>query len=57
MTPIQLRTLINRYRKAHNLPSFTKAAEAVAREIGMQPGSIWALLSGANAISRWWWWR
>jgi hypothetical protein len=50
MTPSQLRTLITRYRKAHNLASFTKAAEAVSRDIGMQPSSIWKLLSGVNAI-------
>jgi hypothetical protein len=40
MTPTELRTIINRYRKAHSLSSFTKAAEGVAREIGMQPGAF-----------------
>jgi hypothetical protein len=50
MTPAQLRTIITRYQKARNLPSFTQAAEALMVEIGYSGASVWALLRGTNGI-------
>ncbi len=50
MTPDELRAIITHHQKRKHLPSFTKAAESVASEIGMKPGSIWALISGVNTI-------
>ena len=50
ITAPKLRGVIKAFKKARNIPTWTKAVKAFAADLGVTHGSVWRYLSGARGM-------